>query len=234
MGNTVQGKNAVMQVSVSGIFYMVLCQVDFTFSYINENILKTDVNAGSYRKRRTRISDLAGSVNGVTTTTNNANSISVFYFLQEAIRRSVQQIRFLWKDDDGVIKTIDANLLIETIDITGPIGDSSKAEMKLVGAGGGLSIDPIIPPDEGTDSGIDSASWDTTPAATTISGLSVDGKSFVGKKVLLVSRTGAPHDLVTGTPGNLQAQVSEPAGTTIGFLNPFNDEETVFVVWEDA
>lgn len=229
--NAVQGKNALMQVFVVDAYYNIACQVDFTFEYSNENILKTDVNAGSFRKRRTRISDISGTVQGVTTTSNDT-SISIFYFLQEAIRRSIQQIRFLWRSNDNVVKVIDANMLIETIDIDSPIGDASKFDMKLVGGNGGLTLDPIDPPDETTDEGIDGDYWTTTETGTSITGNGVNGKSFAGKEILSVTRSGSgDYNPVTVFTGVGLEFIFD--GTTISFQNPFGADETVTVIWKN-
>lgn len=231
ISNAVQGKNALMQVFVVDQYYNIACQVDFTFEYSNENILKTDVNAGSFRKRRTRISDLSGTVQGVTTTSNDTN-ISIFYFLQEAIRRSIQQIRFLWRSNDNVVKTVDAKMLIETIDMTGAIGDASKFDMKLVGASDGLTLDPIDPPDSTSDDGLNGDYWTTTETGTSITGIGMNGKSFSGKQILSVTRSGSgdyiPVTIFTGV--GLEYMYD---GTTIFFQNPFGPDETVTVIWKN-
>lgn len=231
-GNQVQGKNAAMEVNYLGTYYLIGCQVGFTFTYANENILRTDVNSPGYRKRRTRISDVSGNVNGVTTTTNtpfdDKPTVSVFYFLQEAVRRAPQDIRFTWEDDDGLVKEIVTTMLIETINIDGNVGDASKFDMSLVG-GGGLSVDPIIPPDGG-DEGFSSDYWNTTPGGQTITGVGVNGRSFAGKDVLAVFREGLEHTVVTGTPGNREAQFVSP---NITFDIPFEDDVRVTVVWKD-
>ncbi len=233
MSNIVQAKNAVMFGFLTGNWYPIGCETNFTYESSNELITKTDRNAGGNRKYRARISDGTASVEGVVTTTNIPESLTIFYYEQELIRRTVQQFKFLWTDDDGFDKEITANFVIRTISIANQQGGFSTFTMELQRTSA-VTVDPVIPPDDGNDEGIDSSSWDTTEGETSITGDSVDGKSFVGKKILLVSRTGAPHNLVTGTPGNLEAQVSDPAGTTITFLNAFNPGETVFIVWEDA
>lgn len=233
MSNIVQAKNAILFGWLGAAWYPIGCETNFNYHYENELITKTDRNAGSFRKYRVRISQNTGSVEGVVTTTNIAESLTIFYYLQEAIRRTEQQFKFSWTDNDGLLKEITGLFVIKDIDIPNQQGGFSMFTMELQGTGG-LTIDPVTDPDDGSDEGIDSSSWDTTPDATTLSGLSVEGKTFVGKKILLVSRTGAPHSLVTGTPGNLEAQVSDPAGANITFLNPFNVDETVFIVWEDA
>lgn len=144
----------------------------------------------------------------------------------------------VWTDDDGVDKVISGIFLIKTISIGNTQGDWSKFTLELQGTSN-ISIDPIISSgSSGTSSSgsslderIDSDYWIAVEGATSINGLSVNGKSYVGSEVILVSRTGATHNIVTGTPGNLEAQVSDPAGTDISFLNPFNPDETVTVVW---
>lgn len=230
--NTVQGKNTVMQVFADGAYRSIDCQTDFLFEYINENILRTDVNANGNRVRRVRISDLQGACEGVTTTTNLVGGYSIFYFLQQAVRRAVQQMRWLFTDDDGLEKELTGQLIIRTIDITGPAAGPSTFNIQFDGAGDGITIDPVDPPVDTSDEGIDSDDWLMAESVSTITGLSTNGKSFAGKVILLVARTGAPYTLVSGTPGNLEAQVALP---NINFLYPANPGgESIFVIWKNA
>jgi hypothetical protein len=101
MANIVQGKNAVLFGYSGGLYYPIGCEIDFSYEYVNELTQKTDVNAGSWRKYEVRISDCTASLSGVTTTTNT-DTLSIFYYLQEAIRRTPQLIKMVWTDDDGV------------------------------------------------------------------------------------------------------------------------------------
>lgn len=233
--NTIQGKNAILFGYLSGVYYPIGCEIEFTYEYLNELTTWTDVNAGSFRKYEVRISDGTASLSGVVTS-SNGSTLSIFHYLQEAIRRTPQNIKMVWTDDDGVDKVITGVFLIKSIPIVSQQGDYSKFTLELQGSGG-ITIDPIINGGSGTsgssslDENIDFDYWETTPAATSISGTGAGGKSFTGFTVILVSREGAPHFLVTGTPGNLEAQVSDPAGTDINFLTPFNPGERVMVIW---
>lgn len=230
--NIVQAKNAIM-FGWLGAWYPIGCETDFVYTSSNELITKTDRNAGQNRKYRARISDGSASVEGIVTTSNDER-LSIFYYEQELIKRTIQQFKFAWTDDDGGLKEITASFVIKDIEIRNPQGNFSTFSMELQRTSG-ITIDPVEPPDDESDEGIDSDTWDLAEGESSISGLSIGGKSFNGKEVLLVSREGAPYVLVTGTPGNLEAQVSEPSGSTINFLNPGNPGgERVFVVWKDA
>lgn len=237
MSNYIQGKNAILFGYLSGVYYPIGCEIEFTYEYLNELTTKTDVNAGSWRKYEVRISDCTASLSGVTTS-SNGTTLSIFYYLQEAIRRTPQNIKMVWTDDDGVDKVITGVFMIKTINIANAQGDWSKFTLELQGTSG-ITIDPII---GGGGSGSSSGSssidenitadyWLTVEGATSINGLSVGGLSYVGGEVILVSREGATQFLVTGTPGNEEAQVSDPAGTNISFLNPFGPDERVYVIW---
>lgn len=228
--DTVQGKNAALMINVLGTYYLIGCQTDFSYDYNNENILKTDVNAGSYRKRRTRISDTAGAAQGVVTTTNTSDRVTIFYLQQESIRRSIVQLKFAWTDDDGGLKEITGRFCIKTIHIDNATGDFSKFDVSFEGAGDGITIDPVLPPDPGSDDGVDSDVWTTTPGNFTITGLGVDGKSFAGKTIELVAREGAVY--FEETPLTTTEGYSFD-GTTITFINAFNPDERVTVLWVD-
>lgn len=229
MANTVEGKNGILFGNLSGVFYMIGCEIDFTYTYSNELVGKTDVNAGSWRKYRARISDQTVSLNGVTTTTNTT-TLTIFYYLQEAIRRSEQLFKLAWTDDDGGTKEIQATFIIKQIDITSAQGDWSKFTLELQGTSG-ITIDPVSPPSSSSDEGIDSDYWDLTEATTTVTGLGINGGSFAGKTLFLVARETAvyvPESPLTTTTGY------GFDGTTITFINPGNPgPERVFVAWHD-
>lgn len=227
---TVHGKEVDIYKEVDSVYYLVGCAYSCTFNFLNEIIGKTDANAGLFRKRRVRISDCSGSINGVVKL-NNENSLGVFHFLEEGVRRSEGNYKFRFTDDDtGEVKTITMTAIIERIGIVSDKESLSEFDIGILGSGT-PEIDESDPPTVLCDEW-DSDWWSTTPGATTLSGLSQDGKSFAGKTILFIGRDGDGLDIIdTGTPGDGQAKYT--GATTIEFDGdvPFESSETVFIIW---
>lgn len=229
MANTVQGKNGILFGNLLGVFYMIGCEIDFTYTYTNDLGEKTDRNAGSWKKWEVIISDCSISLTGVTTT-SNTTTLSIFYYLQEAIRRSEQTFKCVWTDDDGGVKEIEGVFIIKEIPIVSSQGDWSKFTLDLQGTSG-ITINPITPPSSSSDEGIDSDYWQLGVGATTITGTGVGGKSFAGKTIFLLSRETDVYvpesPLITTTGYGYD-------GTTISFINPGNPgPENIFIAWHD-
>src|SRR5690242_17893952 len=100
MSEIVTGRNMVAEAKIEGVYKGVACADSCAFTFNNELIGKTDVNAGLFRKRRVRISDCSLSVHGLITLENNGKA-SPLYFLQEGVRRVEQDLRITFTDEGG-------------------------------------------------------------------------------------------------------------------------------------
>ncbi len=245
MNDVVFGNGVNVEVVRSGEFIVVGCAFSCSFEFENELIGKTDVNAGLFRKRRVRISDCRGSVQGLTTLQNSATRLTVFDFLQEAQRRREQTLRFVFEDQAGFTRYITGTFLIKTIDISSDIADFSEYDLQLEGSSGNIDIGVVIPPgggggggdDSGGDSGevcadeLFSDYWETVEGETSVSGEGVQGLFFTDQQVLFVSREGLEHEFVETTPGNREYGYD---GVNISFdpTNPFAAGERIFVIWK--
>lgn len=233
MSNIIFGSNAVLQVKPTGLgsYFSVGCAVSCVFDFENEIIAKTDVNAGLFRKKRVRMSDCSMGVQGLTTLVDDT-TYSPMYFLQEAIRRTEQDLRILFTDEGGISKQIQGSFLVKKINMTGKADDFSEFDMEFDGTGG---ISLADPEDSGSDISGD-YQWDwwaTTPGASTISGAGNYGRSFAGETLLLVDREGIQYDEVASGPSGRQYSFN---GTTISF-DPalvFNSGERVYVIWKNV
>lgn len=234
MSNIVTGDNVNVEALIGGDYIVIGCAVSCSFNYQNELIGKTDVNAGLFRKKRVRISDCSGTVEGVMTTASEATRLSIVRFLQEAVRRTENDLRFSYQDSNGNYIRIIGKFLVETIGLTAAVGDFCDFDMNLQGTGG-IEITSIGNPALACPE-MFSDWWETTPGASSISGAGEGGLNFAGHEVLEVDREGLQHDIITtGTPGNREAKYT--GGATISFdpTNVFNPGERIFVLWtEDA
>lgn len=242
MSDIVLGRNVNVETLVNGDYIVIGCAVSCAFEFENELIGKTDVNAGLFRKRRVRISDTRGSVQGLTTLQNSTTRLTIFHFLQEAIRRTEQTLRFVFLDEGGFTRYITGIFLVKTVQISSDASAFSEFDLQLEGTGGNIDIGVVIPPGGEESPGespgegdicpeLFSDYWETVEGESTISGIGVNGRSFADQQVLEVDREGTEHELATGSPGNREYAYD---GTTISFdaTNPFNAGERIFVIWK--
>ncbi len=233
MGKEVLGKGVILRAVIAGEPIEIGCAASISITIENEIIGKTDVNAGGFRKKRVRMADCNASVDGIILTESASGRLSVFYFLQESIRRSEIALQFLFQNTSGEVKSISGNFLIASTDLNGSQTGFGEFSMQLEGTGG-ITIDDTDLPPEVVCERIESDWWETTPGLSGIAGSGMAGKSFAGKRVLQVARTSDVYSIITsGSPGNLQAKYT--GGSTITFdpANPFNAGETVFVEWAE-
>lgn len=231
MSNVIYGKDVNVEALLDGDYIVIGCAVSCSFEFENELIGKTDVNAGLFRKKRVRISDCRGSVQGLTTLNSSPTRLTAFHFLQEAIRRSEQTMRFVFVDTDGDTRYVQALFLVQSLQLSGGSETPfSEFDLQLEGTGN-ISIGTVEPPGEIFCPELFSDYWETTEGENEISGVGVIGRSFADSQIIEVDREGTQYDYETGVPGNREFAYD---GTTISFdpTNPFNPGERVFVVWK--
>lgn len=230
MSNVVFGPNGFLQCKVGGVYKMIGCQITARISFANELIGKTDRNAGLFRKKRVRMSDMSASVSGLTTLETDDQTISALYFLQEGVRRTEQDIRMKFTDEAGVSREIQGAFLVEAIEFSTDTTAFSNFDLSLSGSGGititaGASDVPINAGDILSD-------WfATTPGGNSVSGDGeYKGYNFEGMRIIEVDREGVQYDEADVAVGRFYSY----DGTSISFdpINPFNDGERVFVIWE--
>lgn len=230
MPDVVHGKDVNVEALVDGNYIVIGCATSCSFEFENELIGKTDVNAGLNRKKRVRISDSRGSVQGLTTLNNTATRLTVFYFLQEAVRRGEIQMRFVFVDEALSTRYVSGLFLVRNTTLNGDTSAFSEFDLQLEGTGG-ITIGTVNPVPDQFCPELFSDTWDTTPGAISISGLGLGGLSFAGEDILEVDREGLQFDYTAGTPVGRQFTYD---GINITFPadNPFNPDERVFVVWQ--
>jgi len=232
-GKVVKGSNMIASIKVGGEFYPVFCAKSCSFEMTNEIILRTSVNDGLFPKRRIRRTDWSGSASGVLVTNNTSDRYSPFYLIQESVRRSKLTWQFEFTNNDGEIKTITGDALIENLPISGDVQSFVQCTVNIIGTGA-FAMDES-PSSGGIDENVDSDYWNTTEGSYSIDGTSVNGKSLVGKTILAISREGTVYDpITTGSPVNRTALFSSALGRITFDPNiPFNPGETVWAMWKD-
>lgn len=217
MSDVVYGKDVVLMVS-NGIEYIAVgCAFSCGFSFTNELINKTDVNAGYAIKRRVRMSDCSATISGLTTLENTAGVVSVMWFLQESIRRTVLSLQILMTDEAGLMKTITGDFVIESVDLSGDVSGFGEFTINLQGTGG-IGIAAVDPPSGSIEPVCE---VEDTLYLTLVEGEYIihDSRLQGDYTILWITREGMGYDETTGVAGNRQFVYHKIAGN-IEF-NPF-------------
>lgn len=231
MANTIFGDGAILQIKKDDIWKTFGCSISHAIQFENELIGKTDVNAGSFRKKRVRISDVSASVQGLTILTSDATNYNPLSLMQEDAR-SEQEIRLLLTDDAGTSKQISGMWVVKSVQITGNAEDFCEFDAEFEGTGGISVTDP----DEGGDEipgDIQFDWWEMAEGDTSITGAGHFGRSFSGEDILMVSREGLQYNETAGTPTTREYANS---GTVISFVSdtPAVSGERVYVLWKNV
>lgn len=233
----IQGKNCVVQLNLASVWTDILCGDDFTVNYNPEFILKTGPNSPA-RERQPRIEDWAVSVSGITELANSAR-VSWFYLMQEAVRRSLLDIRIKFVDDAATTKTMQFSAYVGQSTITGPVADFCNATLNFEVSGGITDLsNPIDPVAPGTLTLL-ADWWATVNGNAFINGASsgsTDGTNYTlntGDLVKQVAVEGLIFDIVPGAPtaGTNQCQM-DLTNHKIIFPITFDGSQTVYVEWE--
>lgn len=230
----IYGRDCVMEILLSEVWYPIMCQSDMTFNLTQEVILKTGPNSGLFREKTTRFAEASATVSGLSPI-DNGLTISVFYLLQESVRTQPQTIRLKYVDMAGSSKEINGQAVIVDTTIGAPVGDfcNSTIDFQFSGA---FEVQAVTPPASGTVDE-DADTWETVAGQNYISGLSTgwrDGtqKTLVGKEIIEVDREGMQYDFIGNdqTPGNRQCSWNTSLNRLV-FQYNFEAGETVFVIF---
>ena len=232
-GGVVRGTQMIASIKVSGNYYPVFCAKSCSFEMTNEIINRTGVNDGLFPKRRIRRTEWSGSASGVLVTDNTQDRYSPFYIMQESVRRSALEWQFEFTNLDGDIRTLEGEALVQNLPISGDVQSFVQCTVNIIGTGA-FTMD-VSPSSPTFDEDVDSDYWTTTSGQYAIQGLSVTGKSMVGKTILAIAREGTVYDpITTGSPSNRTALFNSALGRITFDSNiPFNPGETVWAMWKD-
>src|SRR6188472_3860305 len=142
MSDIVMGENMILEHYNGSDWLPIGCAVSCSFQFTNELIGKTDRNAGLFRKYRVRMSDCTANVQGLVSLVTDT-TVSVFYFLQEAIRRTEQQLRFRFTDEGGNTQSIEGNWLVSSTSINGDVSAFSEFDLSFPGTSG-VTLAPVV------------------------------------------------------------------------------------------
>lgn len=236
MSDIVLGRNMILEIKVDGEYVAIGCAESCSFSFQNEIIGKTDVNAALFRKRRVRMSDCAASVQGLTTLESDTK-ITVMYLLQEAVRRTELDLRFRFIDEAAVEKQIQGFFLLESQELAGQVSAFSEFDVNFLNTGGFTISTVDDESGEPLPEGLQWDWWETTPDATSITGAGHYGRSFAGvpfENIIEVDREGTQYDLVESAPEGRECTYDEVDTISFDPANPFPEGVRVFVIWKTS
>lgn len=218
MSSIVTGQNMILEAKVGDDWIPHGCATTCSFQFSNELIGKTDVNAGLFRKYRVRLSDCTASIQGLTSLVTDT-TVSVFYFLQEAIRRTEIDMRFRFIDEAGNTQAITGTWLVSTTGLNGDVSAFSEFDISFQGTGG-VTLEPVVIDSPGD---VMCEVQETLQLTLGEGSTSVASGLLVGsdREIIFVDREGIGHSQTTGTPGNRQFVFDSSTGE-VAFLNPGN------------
>lgn len=227
--NTVLGRNAIIEMDVSGSFYPIFCCKSWEFVQNQEVIEVTTVNSPLSREYEPGMTTGTLNVSGVTIRNNTGGRISITYLIQESIRRAVQSMRIKLTDDDGGISYISFNAIITSNTLSRQFGSYSQSVTGFVITGVPVLSD-IIPAPEACSETQEPLYIDCVAGESSVHD---DLLEEAGVVILTVARTGVVYSEVPGTPGDFQFRFGGVGDGTINFsiANPFTAGEVIYVLY---
>ena len=236
MSEPVYGTEVVCEMMIADVYTPVLCATDCVFTRVPEFIETTNPTSGLAKDFDVRREEWGITLSGLTKI-ENGTTLSFFYMLQSSVRRQRQTVRITYTDVDGAAKQIAGNVLIGQQSITGPATDFANCTIEFKGTGP-FTITDVEPPAP-TDYNIFSDTWATVNGNAFINGASTglspsavaNGGPFTLQStdiVLEVGVEGMEYELVTGSPGNREAQ-PDLANNKIKVRDAFDGTQRVYV-----
>lgn len=215
----VLGKNIIISLQVGDTFYPVFCAKSGELATDQEEIEVTSVNSGGDREYEPGMASHTMSVTGLTELNNLGGLVSIFYLMQQAVRRTIHNFRWTFTNSEGEVISLLFKAFVRTTSLSKDVGVYSNCTASFRITGGITYSDVVNPP---TDPVCEIADpiYDILPegATTYTNALLADP----GVEVLGVWRY-TSLSLTTGTPANGQYAINYGTGT-ISFdpANPGN------------
>jgi hypothetical protein len=215
MANKVAGKNVVVTMLISGNYYPIFCGKAADLPLEQDEIEVTHVNSGADREYVPGMSNYLLNVSGVTVLDNTEGRLSVLYFMQLAVRRTINTYRVVFTDQDGDTAYISFDAFIRNTSVNRDVVQWSQSSLTLRITGnltfGTTIVDPTPPTCEQ-----EPTIYTTIPDGVLYasSALLIPG---VGETITIlhVSRSGMTYYESGGSPGNMEFQYNSALGRII-------------------
>lgn len=242
--NVIKGKNQIIELLISGTFYPIFCCKSFEYAPKQEVVEVTSVNSAFAREYVPGMAVGTLNISGVTTLDNSAGTVSVFYMMQESVRRQIQTLRMRMTDDDGGTLQIQFTAIITGNTVSREHGTYSQSVSDFIITGVPV-FSAVIPGTGsigggggggGSMSGGGSANIQLPLYIDVVAGESSVHDSLLevaGVVILEVDRSGIQFNQVVGSPGNQEFSFGGVGDGTISFdpTNPFNAGEVIYILY---
>lgn len=218
--NQVLGKNVFTELKVGDQWIPIFCAKTASIDTEQEEIETTSRNSSGDREYEPGMSSATLSCAGITNTSNYEGAVSVFYLLQESVRRSILNVRMRFVDQDALQITLAFSCFVRTLGITRDRISYSQSAVSFR-ITGPLAV-------EGTPTPVPPSDCEYRP---TIYLTLLEGETLVhsdlleeaNADVVSVSREGTILTYTSGTPGNQEFSHDLPNGdVTFDPGNPGN------------
>lgn len=223
MANQVLGKNVVVEMLISSVYYPLFCGKTRELPLEQDEIEVTHVNSGAAREYVPGMSNFLLNVTGLTILDNTEGRVSILYLMQQGIRRAINTFRMLFTDQDGDTAFIIVQAFVRNTNVAGDVTQWSQSSVTFR-VTGEMTFGTIVPPPE-----IPACEQAPTIYTTLAEGaISVQDNLLIAGvgetiSILHVSRSGLTYYETAGTAGNLEFAYDTVAGTiTFESTNPGN------------
>lgn len=205
----VLGKNIVISLQVGDTFYPVFCAKSGELSTDQEEIEVTSVNSGGDREYEPGMASHMMNVSGLTELNNLGGLVSIFYLMQQAVRRTIHNFRWTFTDTEGTVISLQYKAFVRTTTVSKEVGVYSSCSATFRVTGGLTYSDIVNPPTEPICEIADPIYTTLAEGATSVTDPLL---AEPGVEILGVWRyTG--YFLTNGTPGSGQFSVNYATGT---------------------
>lgn len=223
------GKQAKLYVLIDGVYKLVMCAVSVSWFFRFEEVLKTDRNAGRFRKRMSRLCDWGFNLSGLTKVDNSDGQASYFWLSQASVRGTEQYFKMTYTDVDGNEKNVSGYCIVMEGMLESVVGGFSTGTVSLPGSG--AFVTDAVP--GFTDTDLFKLYLTITPGAWEVSHNDLGGAT----EIMLVIREDGGYKEVGGAPVGRQFMFTDH--TTFGTLTfdstlPFNAGEVPYVQYKKA
>lgn len=236
MANKVLSKNVVFAMKIDDTFYPIFCAKSCEWPLDQDEIEITSVPSGSNREYVPGMSNSTITATGITELNNDEGRISINYLMQQAIRRTIHELRVLQTDQEGnqLAATFRGFVINTTLSKEPATYSQSSVTFRITGA---ITFSEIIPSPGDPICEVQIPLYIVgTEGGTQVQSSFLRTETGITKTILEVQREGLGFDETTGTPGNRQFVYS--ADGTFGYItfstgNPFNPgNEVVYILYK--
>lgn len=232
MSNLVLGRNVITYAKSGGIYYPIFCGKTAEFNVRTDKIETTTTSSPGSREYVPGLTDASLTVTGILTSDQTNSRLSYFWILQEQLQGNIQDILIVCTDQSSTAKSIQFSAMIEGSVLSREVNSWGQSSVTFA-VSGDITIDPAASPSN-TTFNLLSDYWSTSNGNTFINGSSVvNGYTLSNSTdtILAVFVEGIEFDIVSGAPGNRQAQ-PDLTNNKIKFENTFDGTQKVFVVFK--